>query len=78
MALLQRTFGEEKEKQLSLTIEMRVCGWNATAEVPGGIFFLIDSKKEKRIKKMAWESQSNLQQQERVEKLSLGRLQNIL
>lgn len=39
-ALPQRkTFGEEKEKQLSLTIEMRVCGWNAIAEVPGGIFF---------------------------------------
>lgn len=30
---------------------MRVCGWNAIAEVPGEIFFLIDSKKEKRIKK---------------------------
>lgn len=38
-ALPQRTFGEEKEKQLSLTIEMRVCGWNAIAEVPRGIFF---------------------------------------
>lgn len=38
-ALPQRTFGEEKEKQLGLTIEMRVRGWNAIAEVPGGIFF---------------------------------------